>query len=138
MGRGRRPDSNRDKDARGSRQPRLENVVEFPVVDETPKPPTYLKLKASKDLWNDVAPTLFQQRILTTADVHALGHLCQLHGEVTGCYRKGIPVAASTLAQLRMYFAEFGMTPASRTKVAAGDKGSTGNKFKNNGGSRER
>lgn len=133
--RGRKRDPKETKEAKGETRPsrHLENVVDFPVADETPKPPSYLRLKASKDLWNEVAPMLFAQRILTVADTHALGHLCQLHGEVTQSYKRRLPVSASALTQLRQYFAEFGMTPASRARVTAGPEDPKGNKFNNNG-----
>lgn len=132
----RRRDPEETKAAKGETRPsrRLENIVEFPKVDETPDPPAYLGFEESINLWNEIAPILFAQRILTIADVQALGHLCQLHGEVIDMYSRRIAVPASTLAQLRMYFTEFGMTPASRSRVAgSGAEDGKGNKFGNNG-----
>lgn len=135
----RKRDPKEVKIAKGETRPsrHLENIVDFPVVDETPAPPSYLRLKASKDLWNEVAPILFAQRILTIADTHALGHLCQLHGEVLDCYKRKVPVSASALTQLRQYFSEFGMTPASRSKVAGAEPQKPGNKFNGNGRKRQ-
>lgn len=65
---------------------------------------------------------LFAQRILTRADLAALGEMCQLYGESQELRRnKQIP-PMSMVTQLKAYFAEFGMTPASRSKVSAGEK----------------
>lgn len=112
-------------------------VVNFPAVDRVPDPPDWMNADGMA-LWRDIAPMLYAQKVLTKADLPALGHLCQLHGLILGGpngnlgYRAGIPPAAADITQLRMLFAEFGLTPSSRTRVPHGSK-ETGNRFGNNG-----
>lgn len=107
-------------------------VMEFPVVDRVPEPPAWMNADG-KELWRDVAPMLYAQKVLTKADLAALTHLCQLHGTIVKDFKRDVDVASSDLAQLRLYFAEFGLTPSSRTRVPHGSK-DTGNRFGNNGG----
>ncbi len=136
MPRGRKPQPKEQKIAKGETRPsrHLENVVEFPKVDEVPEPPSYVaQFPAGVNLWEEVAPVLFAQRVLSEPDVHALGHLCRLHGEIVDGYERRLSPTASMLSQLRMLFAEFGMTPASRSRVASGKDPGKGNKFGSNG-----
>jgi phage terminase small subunit len=85
-----------------------------------------------KALWGEIAPMLFGQKVLTKADLAAMTHLCQQHGLIVTSYKAGIPPTASDLAQLRLYFSEFGLTPSSRTRVPHGEK-PQGNRFGKNG-----
>lgn len=107
-------------------------VLNFPLLDRHPNPPDWIGPEGQK-LWYEIMPILFDQKILTDADVNSLAHLCCLHGDIVSGYRIGVRPTASELAQLRMYFAEFGMTPSSRTKVNAQGKDGKTNKFSNNG-----
>jgi len=131
--RGRKPQTNEQKAARGETRPcrTAHNILEFPVVGEVPDPPEWLN-DDGKELWNDIAPALFRVKVLTKADLYALSHLCQLHGETVDGYKRRNSPTAATLSQLRYYFAEFGMTPSSRTRIGAATDGKAGNKFKNN------
>lgn len=112
-------------------------VVAFPVVDKVPEPPDWM-VPDGQQLWRDIAPMLYAQKVLTKADLAALTHLCQLHGMIQGGqngkmgYKAGIPPVAAELTQLRMLFSEFGLTPSSRTRVPHGSK-EGGNRFGNNG-----
>lgn len=109
----------------------LETVVEFPIASKVPTSPDWLN-EEGKKLWKEVAPVLFAQKILTQADVYALTHLCNLHGVTIDGYKRRVQPTAADLAQLRLYFAEFGMTPSSRSKVTASG-GKEKNKFGKNG-----
>jgi phage terminase small subunit len=134
--RGAKPQPDAMKIAKGETRPsRLsgDNVVEFPTADRVPDPPEWLTNSDACALWSETAGVLFAQKVLATADVHALGHLCQLHGEVVDGYRRRIQPTAATLSQLRMYFAEFGLTPSSRTRVSKTGNGEQGNPFRKNG-----
>lgn len=106
-------------------------VVAFPSVDRVPEPPEWMN-EDGQELWRDIAPMLYAQKVLTKADLAALGHLCQLHGVILKDYRRDVPPTGTDLAQLRLLFAEFGLTPSSRTRVPHGSK-DTGNRFGNNG-----
>lgn len=134
---GRKPKTNAQKRAKGetrpSRQNKIddENIIQFPQVDDVPEAPEWIYYDDGFELWNEIAPQLYKQKVLTKADVYALAHLCFLHGELVDNSRRGIGSPSASYAQLRLYFNEFGMTPASRTRVPSGEKGK--GKFGNNG-----
>lgn len=132
--RGRKPLPKQKKRARGTEQPCRDRaqVVEFPHVDQVPKPPDWLDGEG-KELWNDLAPMLYAQRILTKADVPALVHMCSMHAAQMKMRRAGVGIPAAEVNALRAYFSEFGMTPSSRTKVAPASNGKKDNPFAKNG-----
>lgn len=132
--RGKRPQTVAQKKAKGEVRPSRLNtaeVLEFPVVKEAPDAPEWVN-DDGRDLWSEMAPALYRQRVLTEADLYALGHLCQLHGEIVDGYKRRIQPTAAQLSQLRMYFAEFGMTPSSRTRIGKTADGEKENPFKKN------
>ena len=133
--RGTKPQTAQQKAAKGETRPSRvpPSVVEFPLLEKPPKPPSWLSFKASKDLWNDLVGRLMAQRVLTDVDLPALGHLCQMHGEQVDATRRKIAVTAADRNQLRMYFSEFGLTPSSRTRVGAVSGGDKDNRFRRNG-----
>lgn len=139
MTRGRKPQTNEQKAAKGETRPsrQSDSVVEFPLVSESPKPPTWVKFRAGKELWKELVGKLMKQRVLTEVDLHALGHLCHLHGKLVDGYRRSVPATAAELSQLRMYFSEFGMTPSSRTRIGKGGSESPDNPFNRNGRGRK-
>ena len=103
--RGPKPQSQKQKRAKGERRPsrRTVNIVEFPKVSELPAPPDWLNADG-QELWQEVGPLLFAQRVLSRPDLYALAHLCQLHGNIIdGCRHRIQPMAAE-LAQLRLCF----------------------------------
>ncbi len=131
---GRKPQTTAQKKAKGETRPcRLAtaDVLEFPQVKEVPDPPEWVN-NDGQSLWNEIAPALYRQKVLTEADLYALGHLCQLHGEIVDGYRRRLQPTAAQLSQLRMYFSEFGMTPSSRTRIGKGSDGKGENSFKKN------
>jgi phage terminase small subunit len=136
---GPKPQPNQQKRAKGETRPSrmaeaqsgVAVVLQFPALDFAPDPPEWMNVDG-QELWLSVAPMLYTQKVLTKADLAALTHLCQLHGTIIKDFKRDVDVAASDLAQLRMYFAEFGLTPSSRTRVPHGSKES-GNRFGNNG-----
>lgn len=132
--RGRKPAPKAQKEARGTVQPCRESaaVVDFPSCPAIPEPPDYLN-DDGRSMWNELAPPLFAQRVLTTADVYALFHLCQLHGEIVDDIRRRVRPTAADRAQLRIYFSEFGMTPSSRGRVRPAGAEGNDNPFKRNG-----
>lgn len=131
---GKRPTPNQQKQARGTDKPsRIAAVVDFPVTEQVPDCPEWVSYEKGRELWAEMAPILFSQRILTTADVHSLAHLCQLHGKMVDDYGRRLNPTAGELAQMRMYFSEFGMTPCSRARLSPGEQKKGGNKFAGNG-----
>jgi phage terminase small subunit len=135
MPRGRKPQPNAVKQAKGETRPsRLPaEVVEFPKAERVPDPPEWLTYESAVDLWKELAPLLLSQKILANVDVHALGHLCQLHGKILDDYDRRLSPKASEVSQLRTYFAEFGLTPSSRTRVTPVGGGEKKNPFEGNG-----
>jgi len=132
---GRRRTTDEKKRARGTAQNcRLsnENVIEWPAERRVPDPPDWLQTPDGIELWKTLAPTLFKQKLMTIADETSFAHLCQMHGEIADNLRRRIPATASQMGQLRLMFAEFGMTPASRSKVSVPESTDI-NEFSNNG-----
>jgi P27 family predicted phage terminase small subunit len=108
-----------------------------------PEMPTDLKGVARQE-WNRLTPVLEKMGVLTTADGPALAAYCKLHAlalQASAAVEKyGIVIAkvdevgVSTLKKnpavsifnecsrlIRAFMQEFGLTPASRTKVAASE-----------------
>jgi len=120
--------------ARGTAKPSraIGPVIDFPKTTNPPDPPEWLP-EEGKALWHDVVPHLHSQRVLATADLQALAHLCELNADIIDGYKRRVRPTAAELGQLRLYFVEFGMTPASRTRVRLSGEKDQGNKFKRNG-----
>ena len=79
--------------------------------------------------WYRIRDVLESQRVLTQADLTTLGHLCNLHGKCVEKWRLGSQPTAAELTQLRMFYVEFGLTPASRSKVSSAGPKDEGNPF---------
>lgn len=136
--RGRKPQTDEQKKAKGETRPSrtqeskdLATVVNFPPMAAIPKPPEYVKLNptALKE-WNRLAELLTTSKVLALADLSMLGHLCMMHAEQVERLenpRLG-QISAAERAQLRLFYAEFGCTPSSRTRVGVKDN-SAKNKF---------
>lgn len=133
--RGRKPQTNEQKQLKGETRPcrTSAQVVNFPAAESVPAAPSWVAYGAGLKLWDELAPLLFAQRVLSTVDVHALGHLCQLHGKIVDEYERRNTPTAAELSQLRMYFSEFGLTPSSRTRIGKTESGKPDNAFARNG-----
>ena len=105
----------------------------YPQVDETFKPPKWLKNKHAKEEWARLVPLLSKNGVLTEADLSLLATLCQTYGKYVDNAIKDIDIPASTLTQLRMLYSEFGLTPASRSGVKAAPAEKSTNPFSRNG-----
>lgn len=98
---------------------RLENRASEPEIDGSdlrgsPAPDHLDEVLAA--IWNEVAGYL-HARVASAPDLIALEALVRL----VGVMRTGEAVAAD-YARLQAYLGEFGMTPASRSKVSQGKK----------------
>lgn len=115
------------------------NEPKFAVLADA-KPPTWLKGRGRK-AWADLAPMLIQIGVLTEADRPALLMLCDTYGEwmdlrdvvrreghtyevetKTGTMimnRPEVAQASDCWRRVNLMLGQFGMTPASRTKVSA-------------------
>lgn len=109
-----------------------------PMPDpETPSCPSWLHPEAKRE-WRRLVPHLEKLGLLTRVDRAALAAYCQLyarwweaereirvHGMVqyteTGyaTQRPEVGIANQALKQLKVYLAEFGLSPAARTRIDA-------------------
>ena len=85
---------------------------------EDVSPPDWLK-GDGLSAWHDLAEILTAQRVLAASDLYALVQTAALTGRIQEMYRAGEAPKAAELTQLRLLYAEFGLTPASRTRVTA-------------------
>jgi len=108
------------------------DVPEFEPVDVFPDPPIILNPDGI-DMWNKVGPQLIAAKVLQTADLYMLEQMCYSWQRFRQTARAGSDITAAENNALRGMFAEFGMTPASRTKVSTGGEKPAGNKFASNG-----
>jgi phage terminase small subunit len=107
--------------------------IELPLVDDAPSPPDWLPNMHAVKEWHRLVPILRSSRLLTEAGLSALAHLCALQGRTIQLYFAGETPAASTIAQVRAWLSDFGLTPASREKVLPTNIKSASNRFSSNG-----
>ncbi len=134
MGRGRKPTPKKLKDLRGNPGKRAINHDEPEVEEGIPDPPEGLSEKAQYQ-WSRIVPILQRMGVLFITDFIALALLCDaladwfeavdfLQGssnviadgdslKVNPYYR----VKTDAEARIRSWASEFGLTPASRTKI---------------------
>ena len=133
--RGRKAQSNETKRAKGESRPSRQSatVVEFPVIEgQVPEAPDWLG-PLGVELWDRVVPLLYKQKALTEADLPALETMCAYHDAVQKQLRAGLQPTASEVAQLRLFYSEFGLTNTSRVRLGKGDDGNQDNPFTKNG-----
>lgn len=84
------------------------------------RPPTWLNAEQRK-IWKDKAPGLIEQGVLTVWDREALGRYCVLFAQFVYLSKMSGRDVLSELRQLNVQIskleAEFGLTPASRTRI---------------------
>ena len=109
-----------------------ENPPEYDLMEEFPPPPAHFGPDAV-EMWNDVGPKFIAAKVLQVVDLYALEQLCSYWERVRAKMKSGADTTATEQSALKSLFCEFGMTPASRSKVSAGGKKDSGNKFAANG-----
>ncbi|MGA9851854.1 MAG: P27 family phage terminase small subunit [Gammaproteobacteria bacterium] len=130
---GRRKTSNHLKIVQGTAAPRRMNPNELqfePLTGEVAAP-DWLNVHAQKE-WRRIVPILQSKGVLSEPDLPALATMCMLYGKMVQSVVAGESVNASLVAQLRLYQAEFGVTPASRSRVPKGKDEKTENPFTRN------
>jgi P27 family predicted phage terminase small subunit len=134
MTRGRRPAPTALKLIHGGRPAHAAEPTPARCAD-VPEPPAYLSDLARAE-WQRLAPVLHTMRVLTVADLNALGMYCTAFARwqeaevelrrvgLVVMTDNGNPVqnpflciANKALEQMHRFGLEFGLTPASRTKV---------------------
>lgn len=104
----------------------------YKVLEQAPDIPPTLNGDGAT-IWLDLCRKLIPLRVLQDVDLYVLEQLCYTWQRFRAAARAGDDISAADNANLRTLFAEFGMTPASRRKVAVPTDKPTGNKFANNG-----
>ena len=122
--RGPKPKPDALKRLAGTDQPSrmMDNAVEFPTPEfGESAPPNWLTNADAVAEWDRLYGLLKANRVLTVGDLTMLAHLCRLHGSIVRRTRAGMDVPSASEAQNRTNYAEFGLTPSSRTRVLAGE-----------------
>ncbi len=113
----------------GTDQPcRRHPEPDLPLATET-EPVDWLTGPEAVAEWTRITELLTPVGVLSAGDLTLLSHLCNMHRAAVLCWRVGTPPTASAMTQLRLVYAEFGLTPASRSKVGAGQKASESDPF---------
>lgn len=121
------------KKLRGTDQPiRMREEIDLPLVEEIPLPPVWLNDQYGIAEWERLAPKLFAVGLLTEVSISTLAMLCALFGSIVSGITKGEMASANTINCYRALCGEFGMTPATASKVKIADKKPV-NEFSNNG-----
>lgn len=101
-----------------ARKDRVRTVIDLPLVEEPPAPPAWLTNCHALDEWARLAPILLANKLLTTAGLVPLAHLCALHGAIVAEYAEGKTPTAALCAALRGLMGDFGLTPVAQSKVS--------------------
>ena len=133
--RGAKPKPDHIKVVSGTDQPCRMNpeAPEFPSLEDEFQPPAWLTNRDALAEWDRTALMLKKSGVLTAADLSMLAALCQTYGEYVDMVTRRIQVPAAFLTQMRMLYAEFGMSPASRSTVKAKPDEASKNPFSRNG-----
>ena len=139
MTRGRKPKPTALKRAQGNPGKRALNHAEPQPPDGMPSCPVHLS-DVAREEWDRVAQVLHDMGVFTVVDRAGLAAYCQAYGRWVEAEEKlaqgpalikspsghvqqspWMGIANKQLELMGRYMAEFGMTPASRTRVAAAD-----------------
>lgn len=90
---------------------------EFGRLDSFPKPPLRLG-RQGRELWQRLGGELFRSGVLRIPDVFALELLCINWQQVQNLKRIQQDVPTSLTNTLASMFAQFGVTPSSRQRIA--------------------
>ena len=131
---GRKPKAPGLKVLSGTARPDREapDAPEYDLIEQFPEPPQYLNPDGVK-MWSELGPQLVAARVLQVVDLYALTQLCFAWQRMVQKAKAGIEPTSAEDTALKGMLSEFGMTPAARRKVAAGDSKAKANKFKNGG-----
>lgn len=134
MARGRKPTAPHLKVLAGTDRPDREvpDAPEYDLVEDFPDPPHHLDPDGA-EMWSNMGRQLVSCRVLQVVDLFALEQLCVAWQMFRKKAKAGMELSAAENTALKALFSEFGMTPASRRKVASGDAKPKGNQFSSNG-----
>lgn len=107
--------------------------IDLPLVDQAPDAPDWLPNAHAVKEWNRLVPILMANKLLTSAALSPLAHMCALHGKIVQLYAAGEAPTASMSGTLRNLQNDFGLTPVAQGKVKASGEDLKGNAFAQNG-----
>lgn len=132
--RGRKPTAPALKVLAGTARPDREvpDAPEYDLIDDFPEAPQHLN-PDGVEMWRTLGPQLVAARVLQVVDLYSLEQLCFAWQRFRQKAKAGMELTAAEDTSLKSLFSEFGMTPASRRKVASGGEKPKGNAFAKNG-----
>ena len=89
----------------------------MPPLNEVPPAPDWLPNSHAIAEWNRLAPILTGSKILTEGSLSLLAMLCATHGKIVQSFTAGEMPSGALLSALRNMNSDFGITPASQSKV---------------------
>ena len=92
--------------------------VQIAPLEAPPPPPEWLINPAATDEWHRLVGLLTANRMLAALDIGTLAHLCAVHGQLVACHLAGIAPKASLVDAYSSMAGAFGLTPATRGKLA--------------------
>ena len=92
--------------------------IQIAPLEVAPPPPEWLLDDAAVEEWHRLASLLVANRMVAAMDLGTLAHLCAVHGQIVACYLAGITPKGSLVGVYASMSAAFGLTPATRGKVA--------------------
>ena len=118
----------------GTKRPDREvlDAPEYDLIEKFPNPPQHLNIDGV-EMWNNLGRQLVSAKVLQVVDLYSLEQLCVAWQMFRKKAKAEMETTAAENTALKALFSEFGMTPASRSKVAVGSAKSTGNAFAKNG-----
>lgn len=111
----------------GSREPNR-SQVDLPLVDTLPLAPDWLEETAAQE-FTRLARILHNNRLLTEASLSPLAVLSLIYGRIVSICRAGETPHASLIAQYRAFVSDFGITPASASRVLPNSGPTKENRF---------
>lgn len=118
----------------GTERPsRVVDIVDLPLVTETPQAPDWLPNAHAVKEWDRLAPILVANKLLSKGGTSALGMLCALHGKIVQLYAAGEAPNANMVGQYRGLINDFGLTPVAQGKVRQIGSTEPENPFSKNG-----
>lgn len=95
------------------------DAPEFDLVETFPEAPQHLNADGA-GMWVSIGPQLVAAKVLQVVDLYALQQLCYAWQRAVAKQKAGMDITAAEDMALKSLWSEFGMTPASRRKVATG------------------
>ncbi len=72
-----------------------------------------------REQWQRVVPELDRLKLLTKVDGAVIEAFCAIYAEFVVSVRKGEPIKAALIGQMRFFAGELGLTPAARARLSA-------------------